>query len=774
MNIGILDCTLRDGGYVNNWNFNNKDIKRTIKKLVDANIEIIECGFLDFEKGKKENSTRFNSYKILEDIVSDIILNENQLLVAMIEYRKYDLSSLPNITKDSKVTGIRFSFRKSDYKIAMKEVEILKGKGYKIFIQPITTESYSDEELDDIIKIVNKIKPFSFYIVDTAGSMYNDNFEILKNKIEKVLSVDIKLGFHSHNNLQLSYAIAINFIHSIKNRDIIIDSSVYGMGRGAGNLNTELLADFLNKKYSKKYEIENILELIDSYYYALYKSNHWGYSLAHFLSASYSVHPNYASYLLDTKRLSINEIKSILAQIPNKNVYEYNKNLIEKLYFIHNSSKEKIVKEPKLQTNKKILLLGSGQKIKEKIKEIQEKRDEYLIISLNHVPDFTTSDFYFFNSQKRYDEFSENIEKYNIISSSNLEVTTNYTLDYKELCNINNEFQNDISVIMMINYLLKKGIDAVSLAGIDGFSINAENYTYEEVDKLVDENSINELNSSIKKAIETLSKHIKIEFMTESIFKSFSKPKVVGVIPARYGSTRLPAKPLVDICGLPMVIHTMKRAMMCKDLDEVIVATDDERISCIVEQYGGKVMMTNKNHIDANYRMYEVSTKIDGDVFVLVNGDEPLLYYEDITKSLKGLTENENIFASVLVSEYNERNNFSNLKMVLNHNDEVMYISRSDIPSDARVERKSMWKGYYIVSFYKESLRKYALEMPKTILNDRESTNENKILEYGYKLKAVITNTNALSVDTPEDLQIVRKMMEKDELFKLYKDCEID
>lgn len=184
-NIKILDCTLRDGGYVNNWNFSDKDTKRTIKKLLKSNIEIIECGFLDQNNGKESDFTRFKSYEVLENLVSDLTLNENQLLVAMVEFGKYDLTTLPNITKNSKVTGIRFSFRRSDYKVAIKQVEVLKEKGYKIFIQPITTESYSNEELEDIIQIVNSLNPYAFYIVDTAGSMYNDNFEILKNKIEK-------------------------------------------------------------------------------------------------------------------------------------------------------------------------------------------------------------------------------------------------------------------------------------------------------------------------------------------------------------------------------------------------------------------------------------------------------------------------------------------------------------------------------------------------------------------------------------------------------------
>ena len=91
--INILDCTLRDGGYVNNWNFSNKDTKRTIRKLLKSNIEIIECGFLDSQKGKENDCTRFKTYEVLENLVSDLTLNENQLLVAMVEFGKYDLTT---------------------------------------------------------------------------------------------------------------------------------------------------------------------------------------------------------------------------------------------------------------------------------------------------------------------------------------------------------------------------------------------------------------------------------------------------------------------------------------------------------------------------------------------------------------------------------------------------------------------------------------------------------------------------------------------------------
>jgi len=772
-NINILDCTLRDGGYVNNWAFDDKDSFKTIQKLISANIEIIECGFLDKEKGKNKNCTRFKSMQDLENLVKDINIKDNQMLVAMVEYTKYDIDTLPELTKDSKVKGIRFSFRKSDFQKALLEMPKIKAKGYELFIQPISTLSYTKEELEYLLKTVNPLKPYAVYVVDTQGSMFSDDFKKLYEDMDKILDDTISLGFHSHNNMQLSYSIAITFIEIAKNKNIIIDSSVYGMGRGAGNLNTELLADFINKKINLKYNIEEILELIDGYYYNIYKTQGWGYSLAHFLSASLECHPNYASYLLDTKHLTINEIKRIMAQVPDNEKYEYNKQYIEKLYINYNENKQETINEPLLSKEKKVLLLGSGKNLNEKIDEIKKNKNEYLIISLNHIPKDIRPDYYFFSSQKRYNDFSDDLDHNKVIVSNNIKSKAKYKVEYKTLSHIEN-LHNDNSAVMMVNYLVQNQFTSVNIAGVDGFSTTNENYTYDEKDSVIDTKSINELNEAIQNAIKILSQSIRIDFITSSLFESKSKPKIVGVIPSRYGSTRLPGKPLKDIEGLPMVIHVLKRAMMCDYLDEVIVATDDKRIFDIVENYGGKAIMTDINHIDANYRMQEVSTKIDGNIFVLINGDEPLLNYDDIEKSAKGLINNPEVSASLLVTPYNERNNYSNLKIVLNHNDEVMYISRSDIPSDARVEKQTMWKGYYIVSFRKNFLDKYAYELKDSPLNERESTNENKILEYGYKIKAIKTDTNALSVDTQDDLEIVRDMMKEDKLFPLYKDSKID
>jgi len=139
-----------------------------------------------------------------------------------------------------------------------------------------------------------------------------------------------------------------------------------------------------------------------------------------------------------------------------------------------------------------------------------------------------------------------------------------------------------------------------------------------------------------------------------------------------------------------------------------------------------------------------------------------------IKESVEGLKKSHDAVASLLVAPYMERNNQTNFKVVLNNLDEVMYISRNDIPSDARKSLKPMWKAFHIVSYTKDFLDKYANELVQTEFDSREMDDQLRILEYGYKIQAVKTVCDAISVDTEEDLIKVRKIMKEDKLFALY------
>ena len=243
--------------------------------------------------------------------------------------------------------------------------------------------------------------------------------------------------------------------------------------------------------------------------------------------------------------------------------------------------------------------------------------------------------------------------------------------------------------------------------------------------------------------------------------------KIVGMIPVRMESTRLPNKAIKNICGLPMIIHTMKRTMMAKELDEVYVVTDSQDIKQLVESHGGSAIMTASHHQTGSDRLAEAASKIKANIIVNVQGDEALVNPEHIDQSIQGLI-NSDAQVSILLTNFSKRNSFGDIKAVVNLKNEIMYISRNDLPSDARVEVPKMLKAYHVVSFRKDFLIKYA-SLEQTPLEKIEYNEYLRILENGYKIQGVMVDSDSISVDTKEDLDYVSELMKNDEIYKKYK-----
>lgn len=241
----------------------------------------------------------------------------------------------------------------------------------------------------------------------------------------------------------------------------------------------------------------------------------------------------------------------------------------------------------------------------------------------------------------------------------------------------------------------------------------------------------------------------------------------VAIIPARLESTRLPRKALADICGMPMIVHVYKRCLLAAMLDDVYVATDSEEIKLEVEKYGGKVIMTSNDHETGTDRIAEAAQTLDADIIVNVQGDEALVNPTYIDKVVKVLHEEPEINVSILVNSFNKKNSPSDIKAVLNENNDVMYFSRADIPSNARVDNPPMLKVYHIVPFRKDFLLEYA-KWNKGKLEEIEFNEYLRILEKGYCIRAVHVDSCAVSVDTKEDLDFVINEMKSDEFFHQY------
>ena len=239
--------------------------------------------------------------------------------------------------------------------------------------------------------------------------------------------------------------------------------------------------------------------------------------------------------------------------------------------------------------------------------------------------------------------------------------------------------------------------------------------------------------------------------------------RVVGMLPARLRSSRLPEKALVDIEGLPMFVHTCKRVQLAESLDDVYLATDSEKIKEIAETYDIKVVMTGLHHKTGSDRLAEACQGVDCEIVVNIQADEPLVRPEHIDSIVRPLLEDRNLQISVGVTPYTKKGRDSDIKAVLDLEKNIMYCSRNDLPSDVRTAVEVMLKMCFIVPFRKEFLIQYA-SWPSTPLENTEYNEYLRVLEHGVKIRAVKIEDAKISVDTPDDLEEVRRLMKSDDL----------
>ena len=237
--------------------------------------------------------------------------------------------------------------------------------------------------------------------------------------------------------------------------------------------------------------------------------------------------------------------------------------------------------------------------------------------------------------------------------------------------------------------------------------------------------------------------------------------KSICVIPARYSSTRLPGKPLADICGKPMICRVWERASRARSVAEVIVATDDERILRAVEEHSGRAMMTRADHKTGTDRLAEVAEHFpDVEVVVNVQGDEPLIEPSLIDELVAQFVEDKDLQMATVATELTdaaEMNNPNNVKVVLDMNDNALYFSRSLIPYPRNVGKSPVFKHIGIYAYRRQFLIDYA-KMKSTPLEQAESLEQLRALENGFKIRVIKSSCQFIGVDTEEDLRLVNEI----------------
>ncbi|MBO4633523.1 MAG: aldolase catalytic domain-containing protein, partial [Lentisphaeria bacterium] len=312
--IQLLDCTLRDGCYIVDSKFGDPLIKGLLKRLYAAGIDIIECGWLKNDP-HKEGSAFFHLPDDLMPYLPDDP-KQDRLLCLMIDWDRYDLSKLPPYSgRGADVIRMVFPHGRSTEAIALSR-KIIEA-GYKLFFQAANTLSYSNEELTVLAYDVNRSGAEALSIVDTFGAMYPADLERIFHVLDHELDPGIKLGFHSHNNQQLSFALSIKFaeLSEKSKRNIIIDSSLSGLGRGAGNATTELVSSYLNRLGLAHYDMNEILDAIDTYIDPLKANFSWGYNTSYFISGYYCCHVNNIAYLKKNHRTLSKDMRLIIESL---------------------------------------------------------------------------------------------------------------------------------------------------------------------------------------------------------------------------------------------------------------------------------------------------------------------------------------------------------------------------------------------------------------------------------------------------------------------------
>lgn len=531
--VKLLDCTLRDGAYLVDKEFGESNIRGIIEGLVKAGIDCIEIGFFQNDGFGEGKTVYKNSAEARRVIPED---KQSCMFTVLADYSRYSVENLDECRQDS-VDAVRECFFKRERFGALEVCRIIKQKGYKLFVQPVDILGYTDIELIEFIQQINEIEPYCLSIVDTFGSMYQEDLHRVFEIIHHNLISTCKIGFHSHNNMQLSNALSQEFIRmTYGKREVVVDGTVSGMGRGAGNTPTELIAQYMVSKLGYSYDMDALLDLIDDYMDNIRARCSWGYSTHYFVAGCYSAHVNNISYLAGKNSIRSKDIRYILNKIGGISRKRYDYELLEKTYLecmasdVNDSRAIESLSE--ILMGKDILLLLPGNSVtveRDKIiKFVDEKKP--MVISINFIHKEIKSDYVYVSNIRRYNSLEKNADfrsNRKIIASNirqEAQDEKEYIISFNRLIKCGWEHM-DNSAIMVLRLLDIFDTRCISIAGFDGFAFGnggVLNYANEELELSNVREAPNQLNDEIyamlKDFRETRKHKTPIRFITNSRF----------------------------------------------------------------------------------------------------------------------------------------------------------------------------------------------------------------------------------------------------------------
>lgn len=534
--IQLLDCTLRDGGYLVDTMFGETFVKGFTRSMTDAGLNVVEVGFLKDEPHRTGSTIYNNAAQIRPYLPRQ--RREGVSYVCLSDYSRYHISNLEPYDGTS-IDGVRACFFKKERKDVLDFCREIKRKGYKLYVQPVDILGYSDEELLALIADVNEIGPYAFSTVDTFGSMYPEDLPRVFRLINEHLAPGVRMGFHSHNNLQMSFALSQEFARLADGvRDITIDATLCGMGRGAGNTNTELVASYLNSHWGAHYDLDVLLDAVDNYMGSMRSRCTWGYSVPYFLAGIYSAHVHNITYLSDKPSVRAKDMRFVLEQLPPDVRKRYDYDLVDKLYASRlastgDDSTSRNVFAKRVE-GRSVLLVMPGPTSRTCADKVAAWKQAHnaLTITVNQLPaeGEPLPDLCFFSNPKRYDYWKHDprFAQVDKVLTSNLcesEGEGQWVVNIAPLLRPGFKYA-DNAALLLLTLLDGCRPAAVGLAGLDGYDVDKKNFTTQDMERRFEAQQAAEINQGIAGALADLAarrKGVLPVFVTPSRFEDALK-----------------------------------------------------------------------------------------------------------------------------------------------------------------------------------------------------------------------------------------------------------
>ena len=791
--VKLLDCTLRDGGYYNNWDFDRDMVCSYLNALVDASIDIAEIGFRSLPKKSFKGPYIYSQ----DDYIATLPIPKVLKMAVMINGKEYLrsndnpkslINSLFQPARISPINMVRIAINFDDaYEIEVIAAH-LKNLGYQVAVNLMQSHDKSAEQYQTTVGRIAAWETVDvLYFADSLGCMNPEDVSFICDKIRKVWREP--LGIHAHNNKGLAL---INSLTAIEAGADWCDSTIMGMGRGAGNVNTEALLMECVSKGLHKGSARHLIACSESFE-GLRQKFKWGPNPYYHFAANNGIHPTYVQAVLSSERYKSDQVDGILGSLAKNRSSSFSESALRKAVNqveVHSSEGEWDATDWLM--GRRVLIIGAGPSVAKYkdaiINYIKRNRPAVIFLDINeNIPselgDATIvahkgfvqcgTELFITTSVSNAGSGRYSALKHPIIMpygrlQNEFGVETNglNILDYglevqdgafhigKSSCVL----QWPLGFAYALSVVTRASAMEIEMVGFDGYDAN-------------DPRQI-EMNEVIA-TYSNLQNCLPLKSLTPTNYQisqgSIFEPKIQSndyalIIPARYKSARFPGKPLADMNGKSLLRRVWDKCVEVVPVENILVATDDNRIKDHCTKQGIQVVMTSSNCLTGTDRVCEVAKKIERDFYINVQGDEPLINPEDILKVLRAARRHKNtvINGMCAIKEEQDFRSANVPKVVTAEDGKLLYMSRAAIPTGKKFEFGSAARQVCVYAFPRKAILDYGRRNKKSAIEEIEDIEILRFLEMGHSVRMINVTGSDVAVDTVEDLQRAINIMKKD------------